>query len=128
MVNRDLDADDLIFAPLFLLGSLYTTGLVSRTLGGWDPSTVLITVGGTAISYAGAASLAALLAVFFRRDEPLASLDGAFETWVVVVTFGLVVVGPFITPLQSVISQSTVAALIAVLIQVTGFTLVVYKN
>ncbi|WP_436934095.1 hypothetical protein [Halovenus marina] len=125
MTRGKLDLNDSVVSPWFVLSAAIAVGLVEFSLFGFNFADPLINLpDGGGISAAKIISLLAL-ATAFATNRPNFDKMGAVETWVAIVTIGLVIAPPFF-PLLDALLGNEFAGLIAVVVQSAGFYALAY--
>jgi len=130
MTRGKIDPVDLVAMPVFLLGSLIELDLLpvdSVPLLG-DPAQVLFTLGSGAgsveITLGTAMTLGALAVVAYTNEWDTAQLAG-IQLWIIIATVGLIILPPFVPLLENWLSGS-LAAVGALVIQTSGYTILSY--
>ena len=129
MTKFELDMETFVLFPVFALGTAVSLGLVEASMIPIiDLGETLLTTGNIEWTIGRVLSILALAAVVINRDDPL-DFDawGVLEAWTVYVTIGLIVAPPFFPALADTLA-STVAGVLAFLVQGIGFSLVTYIN
>lgn len=124
-----IDYNDAVVSPFFVVASMVSAGLLSFSLFGYDFAGTLFSLGsGAGAISVSIAKLVAIIALVtaYASNRPDFSDMTSIETWVVVATVGLVLVPPFSPAVESVIQQSQIAGLIAVIVQAGGFYSLAY--
>lgn len=122
-MQQQIDIEDAVVSPFFVLSSAIAVGLISFSLFGFDFGSTAyeLTAAGytTTIKWATLGSIIAL-GIAYATNKPTLSSMGLIETWAVVATIALVMAPPFV-PLLSALLSSKIAGLVAVIIQAAGF-------
>lgn len=126
MAQKSLDWELILIIP-FALGSAASLGLVSAEILPFiDLGQTLYEQGNIDFTAGRIIAILSLLAVFVNRDAPLSDTAG-IDLWITYATIALVLVPPLLPALESSLAQQP-AALIAFVVQGTGFTFVSYEN
>lgn len=122
-MQGQLDIEDALLSPFFVLSSAIAVGLINLQLMGFNLASTALTFTSqgytSTITYAGILSLIALLATYATNRRDFSGM-GALELWVVIATIGLVIAPPFV-PILGGLLNNTLAALVAVVVQAGGY-------
>lgn len=124
MAKKNLDLNDAVVSPFFVLASGVQAGLFSLVLFGFDFAAPIFTIGSGvgAIQLTIAKSIAiGALAVALATNKPNFSAMGGLQVWVAVATIGLILAPPFSPMLQSFIQTNAVAGIVALVVQSAGY-------
>jgi hypothetical protein len=124
MAQGELDTNDFFAFPLFVVSTLFDLGLVELDLLSFLGDT-LATVGRTDLTAATFVSLGALLWVLYTNGVRLRGTTG-LSLWIIIVTFWLILVPPFVQEVDAIVSGTQVGALVAFLLQSAGYTAASY--
>lgn len=129
MAKLNLDAEMYLIYPLFALGSAATLGIVGNDILPWiDLGDVFLSTGGIEWTGGRLLALAALVAVFINRDDPLdTDVIGVAEVWAVYVTLGLIIAPPFFPALENTLAGG-IAAFVSFTVQSIGFAVISWFN
>ena len=122
--HRELDLNDAVISPFFVIAAAIDGGIMDMELFGVDFSSAVISSGHASLSIATIIGVACIV-VAIATNRPDFSTMGAVETWVALVTIGLTVAPPFIPALDWILGH-TIAALISVVVQAAGFYVLAY--
>jgi len=123
--KKKLDLNDAVISPFFVISAGVDAGLLNFTIYGFDFADPLMSFGGGAdITTATIISVVTLM-VAFATNRPQFSALGAIQTWLVIATLALVIAPPFFPLLDSLLNV-TIAGLVAVVIQASGFYSLAY--
>jgi len=117
------DIPDSVLSPFFVLFSAVSLGLIGFTPLGFDLGSTALSFSAdgyaTEISYAGILSLIVLL-IAWATNRGDKSGPQPLQLWLVVTTFALVIVPPFV-PLLNAFLGETIPSIIAIVIQAGGY-------
>lgn len=125
MTEMQLDYNDFVALPLFLIGSLGTLGLISFELAGISLADTLVTFtsdGGfqSSITIGTLLALLGLGIVLYTNSlsfDTMSSLQG----WMTAIILWLILSPPFVPLMDQLVVASDVGSLVAVTIQSVGF-------
>ncbi|WP_248515958.1 hypothetical protein [Salinarchaeum laminariae] len=127
MAKNKLDPRELLLgAPVFILGSLTSLGIVGPEVFMLDFSNVLLEAGNLRLTLGSIASIVALGYIYFNRDVSFFEFNGE-EMWLVFATATLVLAPPVFPGLADSLATMPIA-LIAFFLQTGGFTIISIKN
>jgi len=119
-----IDVNDSLVSPFFVLASGVQANLFDLVLFGFDFSSTIVQVGSGAesveITAARIIAVSAIL-VALATNQPDFDAMSFIQVWAAIATIGLVLAPPFSPALQSLITGSTVAGLVALITQAGGY-------
>lgn len=123
-MRGEIDLNDAVVSPFFVLASAVSTGLLSLELFGVGFSDSIFTIGSGAgaieVTVAKMIAIAAL-GIVFTTNRPDLSDMSELEMWTAIATIGLVLAPPFMPAVEGMITGSQIAGIIAVTVQAGGF-------
>lgn len=123
-MQQRIDLNDAFISPAFVIASGVQARLFEMVLFGHNLADPILTIGtgASAISISIAKIIAILaLGVAVATNKPDLDTMGAIQTWTAIATVGLVLAPPFSPFLESLIQSTTVAGIVAVVVQSAGF-------
>lgn len=122
--HKELDLIDALVSPFFVLAAGIDGDLIGMSIFGFDFASPIFAHAHAELSVATIIGMVCV-AIAFATNRPDFSAMGFVETWVALVTVGLVVAHPFVPMLDWLLGH-TIAALIAVVVQAAGFYVLAY--
>lgn len=111
----------------FSFGSAASLGLIDASVLGFiDLESVIWDPGNIELTWGRILAVASLLAVFFNREVGFTTTSFV-DAWIVWATIALIVAPPLFPAFEATIAE-TPMAMMAFIVQTTGFTIVSYMN
>lgn len=125
----EIDMNDALVSPFFVLASGVQADLFGLELFGFDFASTIVTFGSGAesveITAARIIAVVAILVAFASNKPDLSAMTGV-QTLLTISTIGLVLAPPFTPILADFITGHTIAGLLALIIQSGGFYSISY--
>ena len=121
----EIDFEDAILSPLFVIAAAVSTGLATVTIFDTSLGGTMFSAGGQEIGYASVISVAVLGAAWVTNQPDLDNMDD-MESYAVIGTAIAVVGVPLIPALHSFVTGNDLVSLIVMCVQAAGFYAVSY--
>ena len=124
----EFDKEDIAISGAFVLAAAASVGIAEVTLFDWSLSGIAYTfgeTGGTEVMWSTLVSIIALALVWVTNDPDMDSLSDEY-TYAIVGTFALVLGIGFVPQIETLVTGSDFAALLALVIQSAGYSAISY--
>ena len=127
MASMEFDKEDIAISGAFVLAAAASVGIAEVTLFDWSLSGIAYAFGdgGTEVMWSTLISIIALALVWVTNDPDMSSLSDEY-TYAIVGTFALVLGIGFVPQIETLVTGSDFAALLALVIQSAGYSAISY--